>query len=175
MRSGQPRRWQPTDQVIWSSGSGQFDSHPNHLKRRWIDLGFSQTDPVPGHRLPFYETSCCDKMPGTTKGPRRIMSSAKITPDQAKFVFALALPTLKAEHATTKRVIEAIPPDKGDYRPDSVSKTAVELAWHIVAAEKRFLGGVCAGAFDYAPIPRPDTVRKPRRLPHGLMRALPRT
>lgn len=87
------------------------------------------------------------------------MSSSQITPDQARFLFVQEFPGLKNEHATTKRVIEAIPLDKGDYRPDPVSKTALELAWHIVAAEKRFLGGVCAGVFDFSPINRPETVR----------------
>src|SRR5713226_1154937 len=87
------------------------------------------------------------------------MSSPQLTPDQAKFILGLALPTLKTEHQTTKRVIEAIPLDKGDYRPDAISKTALELAWHIVAAEKRFLRGIPAGAFDFNPIPRPDSVR----------------
>lgn len=71
----------------------------------------------------------------------------------------MVLPNLKTEHATTKRVIEAVPLDKGDYRPDPVSKTALELAWHIVATEKRLLGGVSTGAFDYSPINRPQTVR----------------
>lgn len=87
------------------------------------------------------------------------MSSSPLTPDLAKFLLALALPAFKTEHQTTKRVIEAIPLDKGDYRPDAVSKTALELAWHIVAAEKRFVGGLCAGAFDYTPINRPDSIR----------------
>src|SRR5438270_4326243 len=88
-----------------------------------------------------------------------IMSSPQITPDQAKFLLGFMLPTLKTEHATTKKVIEAIPLDKGDYRPDSVSKTALELAWHVVAAEKRFLEGIVAGAFDFTPIHRPDSVK----------------
>ena len=46
------------------------------------------------------------------------MSSPQLTPDQAEFMRDRALPTLKTEHQTTKRVIEAIPLDKGDYRPD---------------------------------------------------------
>jgi uncharacterized damage-inducible protein DinB len=71
----------------------------------------------------------------------------------------MALPSIEREHQITKRVIEAIPSNKGDYRPDPVSKTALELAWHIVAAEKRFLSGVCAGAFDYAAINQPETIR----------------
>src|SRR5258705_13191208 len=87
------------------------------------------------------------------------MSSSQLTPDQAKLIFALALPTLRSEHLTTKRVIEAIPLDKGDYRPDAVSKSALELAWHIVAAEKRFLSGIPVGAFDFSPIHRPDSIR----------------
>ena len=86
------------------------------------------------------------------------MTSPQLTPDQAKFVLGLALPTLKNEHQTTKRVIEAIPLDKGDYRPDAVSKTALELAWHIVAAEQRFFSGISGGAFDFSPIPRPDSI-----------------
>jgi uncharacterized damage-inducible protein DinB len=84
---------------------------------------------------------------------------SQITPDQAKFVLAMALPALKTEHQTTKRVIESIPLDKGDYRPDAVSKTALELAWHIVAAEKRFLSGIPAGAFDFNPIHQPDSIQ----------------
>jgi uncharacterized damage-inducible protein DinB len=84
---------------------------------------------------------------------------SQLTPDQAKFVLAMALPTLKAEHQTTKRVIESIPLDKGDYRPDAVSKSALELAWHIVAAEKRFLSGILAGAFDFNPIHQPDSIK----------------
>ena len=86
------------------------------------------------------------------------MSSPQLTPDQAKFVLGMALPTLRNEHQTTRRVIEAIPLDKGDYRPDAVSKTAMELAWHIVASEQRFFGGIPVGAFDFSPVPRPEPV-----------------
>jgi len=88
-------------------------------------------------------------------------TSPQLTPDQAKFLLAHSLPVVMMEHATTMRVIEAIPldKDKGDYRPDPVSKSALELAWHIVAAEKRFLSGICVGAFDYTPINRPESIR----------------
>src|SRR5215469_3759214 len=87
------------------------------------------------------------------------MPSPQLTPDQAKFIRDRALPTLQTEHQTTKRVIEAIPLDRGDYRPDAISRTALELAWHNVAAEKRFLGGMSAGAFDFTPIHRPDSIK----------------
>ena len=102
------------------------------------------------------------------------MSSPQLTPDQAKFILGMALPALKNEHQTTRRVIEAIPLDRGEYRPDAVSKTALELAWHIAASEQRFFSGIPLGAFDFSPIPgrsRPQTLPA---LPPGLMRALRR-
>jgi len=83
-----------------------------------------------------------------------------LTPDHARFLLTdLFLPSLERESAKTREVIEAIPPNGGDYRPDSVSKTALELAWHIVAAEKRFLEGVANGEINFAPINRPENVR----------------
>jgi uncharacterized damage-inducible protein DinB len=85
--------------------------------------------------------------------------SSQVTPDQAKFLLAFTLPNIKTEHATTKRVIEAIPLDKGDYRPEAVAKTALELAWHIVAAENRFLSGISVGKFDFTPNHRPESIR----------------
>jgi uncharacterized damage-inducible protein DinB len=83
-----------------------------------------------------------------------------IQPDQAAFLLHSSyLPGLKNEHRITKTVIEAIPLDQGDYRPDDVGKSALELAWHIVATEMRFLEAVAAGQFDFSPRPRPDSIR----------------
>src|SRR5580658_243719 len=80
--------------------------------------------------------------------------------DQATFLLNdLFLPNLKNEHRLTMKVIEAIPLDKGDYRPDEISKTAMELAWHIAATEMRFLNAVAGGAFDFTPMPRPESVK----------------
>jgi uncharacterized damage-inducible protein DinB len=82
-----------------------------------------------------------------------------LKPEEAALLLELALPALKNEHRTTRSVIEAIPLDKGDYRPDLVSKTALELAWHISAAEHRFYDGIASGGFDFTPIHRPESVR----------------
>jgi uncharacterized damage-inducible protein DinB len=84
---------------------------------------------------------------------------ASIQPDQAQFLLHQYLGTLKSEHPVTRRVIEAVPLDQGDYRPDGVSKTAMELAWHIVAAERRFLDGVAMGAFDFTPAHKPESIK----------------
>jgi uncharacterized damage-inducible protein DinB len=84
----------------------------------------------------------------------------QILPDQADFLLhGVYLPGLRNEHPLTKSVIEAIPLDKGDYRPDRISKSALELAWHIVAAEMRFMDALPAGEFDFSPRHRPDSVK----------------
>jgi uncharacterized damage-inducible protein DinB len=83
-----------------------------------------------------------------------------IQPEQANFLLnAVFLPGLKNEHRLTKNVIEAIPLDKGDYRPEAISRSALDLAWHIAATEMRFMDAVEAGQFDLSPRPRPESVR----------------
>jgi len=71
----------------------------------------------------------------------------------------MGLPALKNEHRLTKRIIEAIPPDKGDYRPDPASMSALDLAWHMATAEHLFLDAIASGKFDFKPAPRPDSLR----------------
>jgi uncharacterized damage-inducible protein DinB len=118
---------------------------------------------APAAKMIAYSTKGSPAMssqPVSGQAPKEIPTlSPQLTPDQAKFLLTQALPRIKMEHATTMRVIEAIPLDKGDYRPDDISKSALDLAWHIVAAEKRFLGGIAAGAFDLTPMNRPDSIR----------------
>jgi len=87
-----------------------------------------------------------------------------ISPDNASFLLQYVLPTVKNEHRSTRSVIESIPQSNADYRPDAYSKTAMELAWHVVAAEHRFYGGIIAGAFDFSPIHRPDSVKTPAQI-----------
>jgi len=82
-----------------------------------------------------------------------------LTADHVPVVLQTLLPGLDREHQTTKRVIEAIPDAKVDFSPDGVAMTAINLAWHIVTAENRFLEAVINGAFDLTPMPRPDTIK----------------
>ena len=70
----------------------------------------------------------------------------------------MSLFRLDMEHQTTKRVIEAVPLDKGDYRPDPVSKTALELAWHIANTDVQFLDGIADLKFNMeTPEHKPQT------------------
>lgn len=84
-----------------------------------------------------------------------------LTSEHAAVLLGASLATLKAEHGVTRAVISAIPPDKSDYRPDAIMRSALDLAWHIVAAEVRFLAAVAAGAFDFSGGTRPDGVKTP--------------
>ena len=84
----------------------------------------------------------------------------QLQPDQANFLLhGVYLPGLRNEHQITKTIIQAIPVDKGDYRPDTISKSAMELAWHIAATEMRFMDALPAGEFDLSPRPRPDSIK----------------
>jgi len=85
-----------------------------------------------------------------------------LTPDQATLILtASGLRALAAEHPVTKAVIAAIPAERADYRPDTIVRSAIDLAWHIVAAEARFLEAVASGVFDFTGGTRPDAVRTP--------------
>jgi uncharacterized damage-inducible protein DinB len=82
-----------------------------------------------------------------------------LTPEMAKGALHMALITIKKEHGTTKSVMEAIPPGGGDYKPEPAARTALEIAWHIVASEHRFFSSVVKGFFDVTPSPKPDSLK----------------
>lgn len=102
---------------------------------------------------------------GTVSGGSKMFLSyavamKQLETDQAQFLLhSVLLPTLKNEHKITKAVIAAIPLENGDYKPDAISKSALDLAWHIVVTEMRFMAAVSAGAFDFSPRPRPDSIQ----------------
>jgi uncharacterized damage-inducible protein DinB len=85
-------------------------------------------------------------------------------PEQGAFLLQMELAVLKNEHGATMRVIQAIPENHGDYKPEPLAKTGMELAWHIAATEKRLLTGVVNGGFDFSPMPRPDTIHNPAEI-----------
>lgn len=69
------------------------------------------------------------------------------------------------EHATTARVLGALPPTSLDWRPHAKSMTAGELAWHLVGSELWFARGFLDGRMPQEPWPkRPDSL-------HALLQA----
>ena len=86
----------------------------------------------------------------------------ELTTEQAYvFVQNFLLGTVKTESRTTKRVLEAVPADKPEYRPDPHAKSAIELVRHIAATDIRFLDCVVNGVFDTGAI-LPDNLRTPQ-------------
>ena len=88
-----------------------------------------------------------------------------MTADQAKFLLHdVYLGTLKNESRTTKKILEAVPPNKLDYKPDPASRSAVELTRHIAAADNRFVETAINGVFDTNPAMIPENVKTPAEI-----------
>ena len=87
--------------------------------------------------------------------------SRPLTPEHAEFWLQdVLLGTMKNESRTTKKVLEAVPADKAEYRPDPVSKSANELVRHIAAAEMRFMETTINAMFSAAST-LPDALKTP--------------
>ena len=90
--------------------------------------------------------------------------SRPLTPELAEFWLQdVLLGTLKNESRTTKKILEAVPAEKADHRPDPVSKTAMELVRHIAAAEIRFLETTINAEFPTS-AGLPDSVKTPAEI-----------
>src|ERR1700676_1549918 len=90
-----------------------------------------------------------------------------LTPELAEFWLQdILLGTLRNESRTTKKVLETVPADRADYRPDSISKTAMELVRHIAAAEIRFLETTLNAEFS-ATGGLPENVKTPAEVAAG--------
>jgi uncharacterized damage-inducible protein DinB len=96
---------------------------------------------------------------GSLPGRVQYNFSKSMQPDQASFLLQTLLPKLEREHQLTRQILAAVPPEKGDYRPDAASMSAFELASHIATAELRFLDGAAAGLINFGGSGKPETVR----------------
>lgn len=105
-------------------------------------------------------------------------------PADAKTVSDFLLSTLETEIPLTIGVFRAIPDDRLDYRPDSLSKTALDLVRHITLEDEWFLNAVADGRFSPVPDqsdacglmkPADAIVQYPRRIGAAIARikALP--
>lgn len=81
-------------------------------------------------------------------------------PDQASAVLEFLLPTIMHEHATTAKVLSAVPAETLDYKPSDKCMSANDLTWHIAASEQYFLTAVVEGEFPKGGS-RPETVKTP--------------
>jgi uncharacterized damage-inducible protein DinB len=70
-----------------------------------------------------------------------------MTADQAHAVAQALGQQIQQEWQTTVKVLEAIPEDKKNYRPDPKARSAWELAVHLCRSDVWFLNGVLAQDF----------------------------
>jgi len=72
---------------------------------------------------------------------------------------ALFLKFWEKEAPATRKVLSRIPEGR-DYRPDPKSRTAREIAWLIVREEIALGDGLTKGAFEWADVPAPATMKE---------------
>ena len=72
-------------------------------------------------------------------------------PQHAKIVADFLLGNLEHEIGLTTGVFDAVPPNKLDYRPDPLSKTALGLLRHITLEDEWLLNGIASGSFGPPP------------------------
>jgi uncharacterized damage-inducible protein DinB len=70
-----------------------------------------------------------------------------MTPAQARTVADFLVSTFESEIPLTLNVFKAVPPDRLDYAPDALSKTALGLVRHITLEDEWLLKGVADGHF----------------------------
>ncbi len=74
-----------------------------------------------------------------------------MTPDQAKMLADYFANLMNNEGKTTTKVLQAVPDDRRDYKPDDKSRTAWELAKHVATGDIWFLDSICDGCFTWDP------------------------
>jgi uncharacterized damage-inducible protein DinB len=74
-----------------------------------------------------------------------------MTADHAKAIAEYFADMFDHESANTLKVLRSVPNDRRDYKPDQKSRTAWELATHLVSSDLWFLDSVCDAVFVYDP------------------------
>ncbi len=72
------------------------------------------------------------------------------------------LATWEIEAQRTLRLLESLPADQYDYRPDRNGRSLGELAWHIAELEAFMTWGITTRAFDYGM--KPPGIERPREV-----------
>lgn len=71
--------------------------------------------------------------------------------DQAKAVADAMIALWEREHGATTKVIAAVKDETRDYKPDSKSRSAWQLATHLATADIWFLDSILKGKFEWNP------------------------
>ena len=74
-----------------------------------------------------------------------------MSPEEAKSVANFLIADFESEMQATQRVLDAVPVDRLDYRPDGKAKTGLGLVRHITLEDEWFLNCVANGEFTQPP------------------------
>jgi uncharacterized damage-inducible protein DinB len=83
------------------------------------------------------------------------------TPDFVVTYRDMMIEGLSREVEKTRNVLDAIPDNQRDYRPDPHARTAWELAWHLANTDVQFLDGIADLKFSMA---SPSEAEKPKNV-----------
>jgi uncharacterized damage-inducible protein DinB len=82
------------------------------------------------------------------------------------------LNTWERESQVTRKLLEALPADQYDLRPDAGGRSLGELAWHLTECEAFISDGVARGKFEHnAKLPIPTRPREVPALAPGFAKA----
>ena len=70
--------------------------------------------------------------------------------------------TWELEAKNTLRMLESLPADQYDYRPDMAGRSIGELAWHLAEAEAYMTYGIEKGSFGFDM--KPPNIERPREV-----------
>ena len=68
-------------------------------------------------------------------------------PEKAGAVLEFLTSVVEHEAGLTRKVILAVPAEKSHFRPEEKAMSALELSWHIAAADAFFMTAVTTGVF----------------------------
>ena len=74
-----------------------------------------------------------------------------MNPEQAKYITDFLINDFENEVQSTLRVLEAVPADNLDYRPDEKSKTGLALLRHIALEDAWMLNSIADGQYTMPP------------------------
>ena len=66
------------------------------------------------------------------------------------------------EAANTVKVLQSLPKDQYDFRPDAGGRSLGELAWHLAQGDAYMSTGIDRGAFDFST--KPANIERPRSI-----------
>jgi uncharacterized damage-inducible protein DinB len=78
---------------------------------------------------------------------------------QASFLLDLLIREVEEENRVTRRVLQAIPEERREYRPHPDGRSALELAWHIASSEIWCLAGIIHGQVSSAQERMPSLIK----------------